>query len=667
MPWWRTYYNRRRRRWRRRFWPRRPRRTFWRKHYRRRRLRVRKKKKISIQQWQPHFIRRVKVKGFYPMTNGTNERIGNNLNLYLETAAPHYLHGGGCFSINNFSLETLYKEHVMLRNVWTRGNQNMPLFKYSGCKITLYNSTNVDWLFYYNNSYPMKSDLTMYQSCQPYVMLLNNHTIVIPCKENNNNKRKFKKIKIPPPTQMYNRWYFARDIAQIPLLQTMATQCSLDRMFSASTAISTTIGLQVLDITYWTNHQFTQLPTTGYVPKPNTLIFGLPNGATNITKVKFSSLIFLGNTDDYFKGQPISAETGKVGDGNDFQKKVRSYSTKKTMWGNPFRSGYFYGEERMLTTNLTWNQLINTYNTDGDLGTNFTLLTSKYHEVRYNPYKDKGIGNKIYMLPIDKPTNNYDWSDTHADKDSIAENLPLWSLFFGYIDFQKRWEHISSVETKHIIVFQTQYIQTQAPKTFVLLDIDFLHGHSPYRPEGEITPSDYNYWHPKVAFQERSINDIISTGPATSKLPDRISGESHIKYCFYFKVGGNPAPMSIIEDPDDQPKFPTPDNMFPTTSLQNPTTPFQQFLWNFDERRNTITQKAIKRIQDYTEPETNLLSITETSSSYKRPRSPETSSPETSDSEKEETPEEKISRYRREQKLLKRGINRLLNRLANLE
>lgn len=601
------------------------------------------------------------------MTIATTERTGNNLNLYLETAAPHYLHGGGSFSISNFSLETLYKENIILRNVWTKGNQNMPLFKYRGCKVTLYNATNVDWLFYYNNSYPMKTDLIMYQSCQPYVMLMNNHTIVIPCKDSNNNRKKFKKIRIPPPTQMYNRWYFARDIAQIPLVQFMASQCSLDRMFSPSTAISTTIGLQVLDTTFWLNHQFTKSPTVGYNPKPNVLLFGLPNGSTDLNNIKLSTLTYLGNTDDYFKGTPISAVTQKTGTGTDFQQKLRWYSTQKTWWGNPFRSGYFYGDERVVFTNNTWTQLIEKYSQDGNLGSNFTILTQKYFEVRYNPYKDKGAGNKIYMLPIDNPLNNYDWSSTHADQDSIAENLPLWTLLFGYIDFQKKWDHIHSVETKHILVIQTNYILTEGPKTFVLLDTDFLHGHSPYRPEGEITPSDQNYWHPKIAFQIRSIKDIINTGPATPKLPQNISGETHIKYNFQFKVGGNPAPMSIVEDPDDQPKFPTPDNLFPTTSLQNPTTPFQQYLWNFDERRNTITQKAIKRIQDYTEPETNLLSITETSSSYKRPRSPETSSPETSDSEKDETPQEKIHRHRQQQKQLQRGINKLLNRLANLE
>lgn len=604
------------------------------------------------------------------MTMGTTERTGNNLNLYLETEAPHYLPSGGTFSINNFSLETFYKEHVMLRNVWTNSNENMPLFRYLGCTITVYQTTNVDWLFYYNVSYPMKSDLIMYQSCQPYVMMLNKHTIKIPCKEHNRKRKPYKKIRVPPPTQMFNKWYFQREIAQIPLLQTMASQCSLDRMFSPSTAISTTIGLKVLDIRYWTNHNFTQLPTSGYLPKPNTLIFALKNGAPNVQTAKITDLVFLGNTDDNVEGtqiQHITEYRDPLGTHTDIQKKLVTCRDNKKYWGNPFKSGYFDGDERMVTTNHTWNELIEEYKNNKALGEWFTDLKQTYYEVRYNPYKDKGAGNKIYMLPINSHEHQNDWSSTYADKDSIAVDLPLWCLLFGYIDFQKRWEHIQSVETKHILVIQTNYITTDGPKTFVLLDTDFIEGTSPYRPQHEITPSDSHFWHPKIAFQIQSITNIIKQGPGTPKLPKDISAETHIKYCFSFKVGGNPAPMHIITDPDNQPQFPTPNNMLQTTSLQSPTTPFQQYLWNFDERRNTITEKALKRIQKYTEPETNLLPITETSCSYKRPRSQEATSSETSDSEEDQTPQETIQRYRRKQKLLRHRINKLLLRLTNIE
>lgn len=601
------------------------------------------------------------------MALATKERISNNLNLYLETAASHYLPGGGSFSIDNFSLETLYKEHMILRNVWTASNDNLPLVRYTGCTMYLYRNATADWLFYYNNQYPMKSDLTMYQSCQPYIMLLNNKTKVIPCKKYNSNKRAYKKVRIRPPTKMQNKWYFQRDIAQIPLLQTMATLCSLDRMYTSSTAISTTIGFYTLDTLYWQNHQFTQLPTTGYTPKPHTLIFGLTNGLNNISQIKIEDLIFLGNTDDYTLGtqvKNIPPSNSAPTDFTDLQKRLFNLASNKMYWGNPFRADYFHGDRTMLTTNQTMQQLITKSKTQTTLGADFTVLTNKYYEVRYNPYKDKGIGNKIYLLPINSAENIYDWTSTHADTDTLAENLPLWALFHGYLDFHKKWAQVQSIDTKHIVVIYCTYMEPKDKHYFVPLDFSFIEGTSPYRPQYERTPADEHFWHPKTAFQLQSINNIVYSGPATIKLPDNTSAECKIKYRFHFKFGGSPAPMATIQDPDNQPKFITPDNILSSTSLQNPTQPLEQYLCNFDERRGLLTKKAIKRIKEQKETETDVLPITETSCITWRPPYEETSTSDTSDSEEEEAPQAKILRYRREQKHLRRRINKLLIRLT---
>lgn len=601
------------------------------------------------------------------MALATTERTSNNLNLYLETAASHYLPGGGSFSIDNFSLETLYKEHMILRNVWTQTNDNLPLVRYIKCVMYLYRSATSDWLFYYNNQYPMKSDLTMYQSCQPYIMLLNNKTKVIPCKQYNKNKKSYKKVTIRPPTQMQNKWYFQRDIAQVPLLQTMATLCSLDRMYTPANAISTTIGFYTLDTLYWQNHHFTTRPTTGYFPKPDTLIFGTLNGNKDISKIPLLDLIYMGNTDDYTLGKQIKDITNTTGAPADFtetQKKFWAVQSQRDFWGNPFNADFFHGDRRLLTTNHNFTQLIQQIKNKTNCENLFTLLTNKYFEVRYNPYKDKGIGNKVYLLPINTAENSYDWTSTHADKDTIAENLPLWAILHGYLDFHKKWAQVQSIDTKHILVIYCTYMEPKEKHYFVPLDFDFIEGTSPYRPQYERTPSDEHFWHPKVAFQLQSINAIVQSGPATIKLPKDISAECKIKYRFYFKFGGSPAPMATIQDPDDQPKFITPDNILSPTSLQNPTMPLEQYLCNFDERRGMLTKTATKRIKKQTETEKDVLPITETSCIAWRPPYEETSTSNSSESEEEEPPQKKILRYRREQKQLRHRINKLLYRLT---
>lgn len=286
----------------------------------------------------------------------TNERTTNNLNIYLESTAPHDVPGGGGFQIANWSLETLYKEHLVLRNWWTTSNDNLPLVRYSGCKIKLYRSTSADYMFYYNNNYPMKSNLTMYQSCNPAIMMLNKHTIYMPCKQHNRNKKPYKTIRIRPPSLMESKWYFQKDIAQIPLLQTISTACSLDRMFTSSQAISSTVGFVSLDTRGFKNHNFTRLPTTGYKPSNNELLFGTRNGG-DIQKLKISNIIFLGNTDDLEQGIEIGQITPNASlvetSDSDITKKLKTCRSEKKWWGNPFKSSYFYYDQRIITTNKT--------------------------------------------------------------------------------------------------------------------------------------------------------------------------------------------------------------------------------------------------------------------------------------------------------------------------
>lgn len=118
----------------------------------------------------------------------TRERLSNNLCCYLESIAPHYLHGGGGWSICNFSLDTLYRENLVLRNWWSTSNDNMPLIRYLYCDIKLYRQQEVDYIFCFNNTPPMQANLLTYQSTSPQAMLLNNKKIIVACKKSNKNK-----------------------------------------------------------------------------------------------------------------------------------------------------------------------------------------------------------------------------------------------------------------------------------------------------------------------------------------------------------------------------------------------------------------------------------------------------------------------------------------------
>nr|UGV37831.1 MAG: ORF1 [TTV-like mini virus] len=673
MPYYKYWNGYRRRRPRqRRFWRRRFRRPFQRRFWRRKHRRVRKKlKKIKISEWQPQYIKRLTVKGYYPLFMATSERLSNNLPCYLESIAPEFWPGGGGFSIYNFSLNTLYEENSVLHNWWTTSNDNMPLIRFSGVKIILYRQETVDYLFSYNRNYPMQASMLTYTSTHPQAMLLNKHTIKVTCKQRSRSRKNYKVVRIKPPVQMQSKWYFQKDLAFLPLLQTMTTSCSLDRMFLNSSAVSSTIGFVSLDTEGFRNHNFTKFSTTGYYPIHEEKLFGCPNGE-DITKLNIGQLTYLGNPQDNQEGTPIHLiPITATGTQTKTQQQIDRVKGEWGFQGNPFYSHYFHGDMRVLVTTLDWNTIKTTYGTpDNNLPKlkkdHFKLKTQKWVNCRYNPFKDKGKGNKIYLLKTDSTQHPDEWTPPQTE-DVVLQDLPLWLGTWGYLDYQRKCGAQQQIDTNSVFVIYSKYIDPPTLKYYVPLDAPFLHGHSPYTED--LYPSDRLNWHPKVRYQVQTVNKFAISGPTVTKLPEQTSCEGHMQYQFYFKVGGQPAPMSTIIDPDKQPKYNIPGNVLQTTSLQSPTAPFEYILYNFDQRRGEITKKAAQRITTDRQTETDLLSITETSLSCPvLSTKAQTTSDSSSEEETKETSiQEQLKLQRREQKLLRRGIQQLLNRLTNIE
>ncbi len=137
-------------------------------------------------------------------------------------------------------------------------------------------------------------------------------------------------------------------------------------------------------------------------------------------------------------------------------------------------------------------------------------------------------------------------------------------------------------------------------------------GLGPYgSPKEEISITDLKNWYPKFRFQQETIDTICMSGPATAKATYQKSIEAHCYYNFKFKWGGCPAPMQDIYDPCSQSKFPVPNNLLQGLQTQNPNTPPETELHDFDERHETITTRAIQRIQEYTATKTPCISITD--------------------------------------------------------
>nr|UGV35129.1 MAG: ORF1 [TTV-like mini virus] len=674
MPWnyrWRPYY-RRRRRWR--FYRRRPRATFRRRWRRRVRYPKRKLKRLKITQWQPSSIRKCKVKGLSCLFLCNANRLGHNLAMYNQSLVPEHLPGGGGFSIYQYTLDNLYTMHQYVRNWWTKSNKELPLVRFLYAKFTLYQSEDVDYVFRYQRHFPMTSGQLTYPSMQPSLLMMLNHSIIVPSKRTKRLRKGYKKITIKPPEVFSNKWYFQQKIATIPLLVTQTVACSLDHYYINTQGESNNVTINCLNTSLIQNRELgknSPYPIR-YDGTQSVWLWASDHAGDDTTQPKLKTLTLLAYTNKYYPGFSYEHALKQPQKPTNW----KAYVDNIAQWGgNPFHSDYLNPKSHELYTLYhsrgKWEDVLkpNGATSDDTAEKPATGLTKIHNPLiipcRYNPNTDKGDTNSTYLLK----NFQHEWGwEPYPDNKLQLTGFPLWINWWGFIDFQKQQHVLTGIDTKTIMVTKTNQLHpiydAQLP-VFVPINRDYIEGKSPY--ETDVNPADYNRWFPMVQYQENAINDLLKSGPGTAKVEPKTTVEAKCKYEFVFKFGGNPAPMVELKDPTEQPYFPIPNNIIDTTSLQDPTTPSELFLYNFDERRGIITKNAATRIsKDWQTKKTLFTDGGATPTAPPIQQKQQTLSEETSDSEKEdETLFEEFLRQRYKQQQLKHRIKELLQKMKD--
>nr|UGV38876.1 MAG: ORF1 [TTV-like mini virus] len=658
MPWRRRYYTRRRRYWNK-YW--RPRTTFRRRrrrrYYRRFPVRRKKLKSIIVKEFQPKCIRKCKIKGSIPLYWGPPERFAHNYELYELSTAPEKIPSGGLFALKNFSLQALYAENQYIRNIWTHSNNNLPFVRYTGCKFKLYRSLHCDYIFSYDTALPLKANLDMYQSMHPAVHSLLHNKLIITRKKYNHQKRPYKTVHIKPPTPLLNKWYLQHDISSLPLVQLRASACSLDEWYINWRSISTTINIFYLKSTFQ-NYNFKNNPTSGYycrIHNDEKIYLYTNQSDQPITdSTTWAQITFLGNTNDYQEGKKLQ----QASEASEFLKK-----NSKDTWGNPFHTKYlsktwkvYYSKLTLATIHNYWNQT-----TDNSKKPIQNLTETELTDaIRYNPFNDQGTKNTVWLQSVKTDSTQLTPPENPVLKSSF---LPLWLLLHGFEDFQKKNHTVTGIETETMIIAQTNFRNPGVIDTLPIIDIKFIQGKSPY--EDTLNNLDKNRWYPCVQMQQSSIYNITSSGPGSPKVPPLNSIEAKVDYTFYFKFGGNPPPMDTLTDPSKQPEIHIPTNLLRTTSLQNPATRPEQYLYTFDQRRDYITTKAIKRLQKTWDIE--KYSVTDGSHLSAKIQTPETTSSSEETSEEEEETQNLLLKLRKQQLRNKRLKLRILKNMGIIQ
>nr|UGV33967.1 MAG: ORF1 [TTV-like mini virus] len=583
---------------------RRPRKTFRRKTYRKYRVRRRffkklyrkKLKKITLKQYQPVKIRKCKIKGYLQLFEAGMGRFENNFAMYKESYTPDFEPGGGGWSIQQLGLGILYAQNNMFLNWWTVSNKGLPLVRYNGVKITLFRQQQTDYIFWWDIEGPIPITKYTYASLHPIKLLLEKKKVVVPSLATQPLKRKpFKTKWITPPKEMINKWYFQSHISDFPLITFGATAVSLQSMFQPRNAINNSITLHSVNTRFFQNPKF-QYPgtsTQGYIPKEGTYIYGLHNGDPELSKNLISEVVYLGNS--------------MINDPGDTRGTRMLSEYGPPHWGNVFFHKYLDGDMRSFITSSPYTDFLSDTNktkTIKDTKISYTAKTEPYiYKLRYNPDKDKGTGNSVYWVS-NLDARNWDPPD---DPDLRIDNFPLWLSLWGWEDYTRKLGKLRNLNQDWMLCIRTKYFSETLP-TYCLVSQQFVDGEGPYNVgHDQLSLQDRAHWYPRFRYQKEAVSAICMTGPGVCKSEYQKSIQAHLKYDFRFKWGGNPPTMENIFDPNSQPTYANPDNIRLLNEITSPTESITNYLYNWDIRRDFLTQTAAERITKSTETDYSLF------------------------------------------------------------
>ncbi len=499
-------------------------------------------------------------------------------------------------------------------------------------------------------------------------MLMNNKKIVVPSKLTKPTKKGYITVKFRPPNLMSNRWFFAKDIAKTGLLMLTVSATSLDNYYIATDKTSNNCTFTSLNSYFWKQHDFIQPSIFGYSPSivgtVQKKIFSttqLITDTTDLSQKKPSELglTYLGTTKTYTEGKQI-------------EKNNTNYFTEHTKWGNPFTHENLTVGNNLLTTNKgieeLKTQLIDNFEQNLPAGF-FTKPTEPLlHKIRYAPDRDTGVGNKVYLKSVLRDDSGW---EPPSNENLICEGFPLWAELYGFLDWQTKLAEATNIKRSYVLVIESSFLDPKLPY-YIPIDHDFIEGVSPYYDPNNTphrTHEDDQNWYPCTLYQYKSIENIVRTGPGIPKLGTRKAVEAKILYNFYFKFGGTPPPMSWVDNPEEQIKYPIPNNKQQTTSLQSPGIPLQTFLYNFDTKRYELTKKAADRLKtDWSTKKTVFTDGTRKTSFTPEIISQKTPEETTSEEEEAQTPlYEQLQRQRLKQLRIKQRIVKILKNLQQLE
>ncbi|BAB18902.1 hypothetical protein TTV14_gp2 [Torque teno virus 14] len=561
-------------------------------HYRRRfrRRRARRRKKIVLTQWNPQTVRKCLIRGMFPILWCGSGAAGKNYALHMDDYTPSGGFGGS-FSLTTFNLRALYDEHMKGRNRWSHTNEDLELALYFGCRFTFYRHPTTDFIVTFSNTPPMMSNQYTAPLAHPGMLMRSKYKLLLPSFKTRPGGKKTVSVRIRPPKLFNHKWYAQSDLCDVNLVQFTVTAADFMHPFGSPLTETPCVTFQVLGDLYnkCLNIDLPKVDTVKNASSPHTKIqVKLTDNSGNPTnkeavKTLYEQLFSYGQYWQTFITDFMTANPPKYDNGNN--KKLfndNDYNTFKTTFLTKKDSGYLFAsynpaqvaeniknirdQNFALTTGKndvfgdSKAQYHNaTHLLDYKLGiyspvflhpgrSNIQMWTA-YRDIVYNPFLDKGEGNKVWYQYHTKTDNKYDPTKCRY----MVEDLPLWSLLHGYADYIISQIKYGDPLVEGKVLIRCPYTRPalynkQSPdEGYVVYNTYFGMGKW-VDGSGYIPIPERARWMVMLKYQLDVFHDLVVCGPWAYR-DDEKSVQMPCKYKFRFKWGGTTLRSQVIRNP----------------------------------------------------------------------------------------------------------------------
>ena len=343
--------------------------------------------------------------GFLPLIICGENTSARNFATHSDDLISNGPYGGG-MTTTKFTLRILYDEHLRHLNYWTVSNEDLDLCRYLGGTFYAYRHPTVDFIIQIHTSPPFLDTPLTGPSIHPGMLMLTKNKILIPSLKTRPSKRHKVKIRFRPPKLFQDKWYPQSELCDTTLLTVFATACDLQFPFGSPLTNNPCVNFQVLGSVYKNHLSILPDKLSNYKSYYDTNLYNniqLYQTFQTIAQIKPSA------SESTFS--PTWAECqnniklSPLGDNqqlcNDTWYYGKTYTNKISEAAKKIRSKYLTATRKALPLLTTHGDELLEYHTGIycsiflSAGRTYFETIGAYTDIIYNPFVDKGIGNKV--------------------------------------------------------------------------------------------------------------------------------------------------------------------------------------------------------------------------------------------------------------------------------